>query len=176
MGILMSSIFSYLRITSTIQQKIVGAERQILSRAQLQNRLDQIFSQLVPKEENQTNFYLDNRGTLHFCFDNVIDFDKTFSGLLNGKLYIDRQQLILEISPLCEEKNAPLRREVLFTPLEKFSIEFYENFREKPENVWPKENNAFPAAIKLIVETTAEPIVFAFFTMDHQFEGIKFKE
>lgn len=159
----------------------------VLKRGHLQARLQTILSSLDQGSFDRC-FYTEQSEkekswALMIQFDNGIDLDPSFSGLVFGKIYPDSEnQLCLETWPLVEEegKEKLIRHEILFPNAGRFEFEFLgpnrapesgkkEILRSIQPNLawrshWPKSLGSSPSIIRLSVHETGtvSPIRYAF--------------
>lgn len=176
-SILIGSLLTYIRHSAALNHKIQKAEREVLSRAKLQNRLIQIFSNLTSQGDSGSNFYTaqeEDLLKLCFYFYNGIDPEKAFSGTVKGELFLEKGRLILERTAI-QEKNPPKRREVLFHNVNSWHLEFFEDFSPLPKKEWQNDNTKLPAVFKMVLSCKEGEFVFPFFLLDQEFEGLTYE-
>lgn len=151
------------------ETKLDAARQKIDARAQVQTRLQSLFTSITPGE------FFTKKDELFVLFDNEIDPDPAFSGPICGKIHLDdKQNLTLSTwSPANEEA---WRKEILLTNVDRFEFEFMgkksaEKEKMRPINAqyawrtrWAKTDLAIPSVIRLLVweKKQDDPIKFAF--------------
>lgn len=81
--------------------------------------MERIFSRL--EKEKGSPFSSEKKGELFFTFDNGIDPDPNFSGLVNAVVKIKKGKLLLQIFP--QKKREKMREEKFFEELTHFQVE-----------------------------------------------------
>lgn len=178
MGTMISLLFSFMVQSLRVEKKIEKARLAILERQNLHIRLQDLltslspqgnqpalYSQKFPKEENES---------LVAFFDNGIDPDPLFSGIVTGRIYIDEDHnLTLVYWPLEGEKRRLWRKEILFTNVSKISMQYLgeshiSNVQDllKPkatwDTTWPKNKAELPSIIRMTLKQNNTTLQFAF--------------
>ena len=183
MAILLSFLFTSMARSAQFETKIQSARTALLERGRLQIRLQDVFLSL---EQKNASFYTkkfpkESCSSLILRFDNGIDPDPLFSGLVLGRIFLDSEKnLCLASWPLkSDEIKRPWRKEILMSHVEGFDVAFLCRNETtpspetasivKPEKqyVWKsdlsKEKNEMPLIIRLLVSQQGSPLSFAFF-------------
>ncbi|OGN63743.1 MAG: hypothetical protein A3E80_01635 [Chlamydiae bacterium RIFCSPHIGHO2_12_FULL_49_9] len=183
-ALLLTMLFSFLVDSAKIKAKLDPVRSEILSREQLQTRLQGLFSSLGKEGGSfYTRIFPDEAGkSLLAIFDNGVDPDPLFSGSTLGKIYLDKESnLSLALWPEEKGENLPWRKEILLTNVSHFEFEFLakkspasapmaKKEKTKPINPnlewrtdWPKSLSGIPAMIRLRVDRKKDPsLLFAF--------------
>jgi len=125
LGVLFTSLYE----TSILSTRLEKAQRVVLRRAELQQRLDAIFSNLVFSNEVTSLFLSKNEwgeSELHMQFRCGIDPDPAFSHQVNGVLALQKQGLCLQVigNPLPQMLPLQAREEVIRAGVTKIKYEF----------------------------------------------------
>lgn len=179
MTILLTSLFSFLIQNLRIEQNLEKTRELILERQNLQIRVQDLltslncsnsqlalYTQLFPDEKTESLIVL---------FDNGIDPDPAFSGILLGRIYLDKgQNLCLATWPIDSKTSRPWRNEILLSQVLDLSFQFLGERQNadpkiKPVTVrtgwhpnWPKERNDLPSLLRLTVIQKDASLQFAF--------------
>lgn len=178
MATMISLLFSFMVQSLRVEKKMEKARFAILERQNLHIRLQDLltslspgnglpalYSQKFPKEENES---------LVVFFDNGIDPDPLYSGIVRGRIYIDEtHNLCLVYWPLEEEKRRLWRKEILLSNVSKISLQFLGTGEisdmpghPKPKAVWdlfwPKEKTELPSLIRITLKQKETTLQFAF--------------
>ena len=118
----------------------------IMQKAHIQQRLGQIFANV--KDEKKRSIYTDEKNVLHFYFDNGIDPDPAFCGMISGNLKLIDDNLFLTF----EEKNRK-RSELVCCGIKVLGYEFltHDGFIVKTTNAWSKAETKNPLFFKLLL-------------------------
>jgi hypothetical protein len=122
-----------------------------LERQHLQVRLSDVFL-------TAPSLYTEKEG-LVVVFDQGVDPDPRFSGLLTGKLYLEKGNLVLKYFPQEKMKKRPWRKEKLLSNVDKVSLTFWK------EDSWKQEWNQkehLPGMIRMEVCMKEETLCYAF--------------
>lgn len=182
-AVLLTFLFSFFVQNAKIESKLETARTCISNRGYLQTRLQTIFTSL-DQGSLQSCFYTktDKTFSLMLQFDQGIDPDPQFSGILLGQLFLDEEKnLRFTTRPLDIENQTAWRSEILFPKIKDFEFEFLgpntppeSGSREtikliNPNLVWrsewPKKIGSIPSMIRLTLyeKDFKEPIRYAFF-------------
>lgn len=167
----------------TSQRKVKIAKQELLSQIDLQVRLRQLFSEMVfPKEHS---FYLEPKTeTLNFLFKAQPGPDPLFNGLLQGSLFVDKNNaLILKSQSLPENPDQkPFRLEKLASNIDKIKFRFYQR-KSSPHNPqklccltvdqWTEKEP--PEAMQIIIEKK-QPETLIFFLDPNKSSILLFEE
>ena len=134
LAIIILFLLSSFRSSIVLSLKVEKARHLIFSRYHIHERLSQIFFKVECcvnplLELGEGAFYTEESSippsSLYFAFNNGIDPEEEFTGMVYGKLFIENHSLFLEIWPM-KEKNSPKRRcEELFIKARDLSFIFY---------------------------------------------------
>ena len=180
-GVLITLLFSFFVESARLEKKLDAARFTITKRAELQTRLDTVFTTLDSQASTPclSTQKIDKEHLLNvnLIFDNGIDPDPEYSGSVEGHIYLDSENnLCLTIKPF-DEKSSNSRTEVLLGNVVDFDFEFLgpkgnKKDKEKPvtpELSWKKEweglQGRIPSMIRLQVrkKNEKEPLQFAVF-------------
>lgn len=143
-GAIIGILFSSYREFSIAKTALRKEKELILNRQKLQLRLGQIFSHLQTlKMENSTCL---------LSYDNGIDPDLEFRGILEAMLYIDKGRLALVTWP---EKDVG-RKEILLESASSFSFDFF----DAKKGTWTSQ---FPEQKPLMMQITIDKTKYPFF-------------
>lgn len=174
--IIVGSLLMYLRRTIFLQTKLQTAEREILSRAHIQQQLHYVFSHL---EYGKDAEFFTREGTqgleLHFSFDNKIDIDHSFSGKVKGVIRVQDRQLIIEIKPILSDTL--IREWVIAKNIDALAwrfISFDTTLNAIPLRLWPQCENSYPDIFSLVIEIRGITHIFPIFLFKN-FSGIPYE-
>lgn len=138
-AILLSFLFSSFRHMAKLGAKVQKGREAVHSRSIVQLRLGQLFENLNA-DEKKSSFYTDKHPdsfseALYFTFDNGIDRDPQFCGLIKAALYLNpKKELCLTL--LSEKKE---RKEVLFKRAGMLSFEFFNSEKKEWQSSWSED-------------------------------------
>jgi hypothetical protein len=107
-----------------------------------------------------------NKKHLYFQFENGIDPDPSFSGIIQGEIYSlpEKKQMFLRLRPLDKKKEKEFREEILATSIDSFEIVYFSKKESHWISSWKKEG--LPPMIKLsFTKGDKEKVSFCFFTL-----------
>lgn len=184
-AILLTFLFSFFVQNAKIEKKLDIARMCTITRGNLQTRLQTVFT-AIDRGSGEACFYTklfekEKHSSLLVLFDNGIDPDPAFSGVIQGRIYLDSEKNLNLITwPKISGKNRPWRNEVLLSKVNDFEFEFLGTNsapehavkeKRRPINAnlawrshWPKSIDKVPSVIRLIIyeEGGKEPIRYAF--------------
>jgi type II secretory pathway pseudopilin PulG len=165
-SLILGMLFTSLHETSLASSRLEKAEKEILGRAEFQQRLDAIFGNLIYPNEG-TPLYLiqkkNENGKLCFQFRPGIDPDPCFSDQVTGVLELKNEGLSLRVTgdQLSEEDSPKEREEIIKRGVTKVTYEFLSG--GEVFNIWEEKETAPPDYLKLILfygENKKEEYVF----------------
>jgi len=175
-AILLTYIFSFFSEITHIEKNMRIASEKVLSKNSLKIKLDTIFSKIVDKNApKEPSFYtLKNGNELYFVYDNGIDPSPSFSSMVFARLYLEKNNLILETHPIdffTKKKNKPriYREEILAKNITSLSFIFLEKTVPKTiqENSFASstswEKDHLPSSLKITLTIEKSPCSFIFF-------------
>ncbi len=192
--IILTILFQYFTQVVIIDNKLEKAKSHVFARQHMQVRLHNLFSHLIPsdfisKDITSSSFYTfiedgNNTLKLRIFFDNGIDPDPAFSGIIQGDIFLEDSQLILKSFPI-DKKSSAHRKEVLLSNVSSYIPLFYgEKYHDKFNkkngelnyfSIWQKNNPNIPYIIQFEVEvfykkisTSSEKFIFTFFPASEQ--------
>lgn len=151
MATLISILFSFMVQSMKVEKKMETARKAILERQNLQIRFQDLLTTLAPSVEAPPlytqKFPAQEKESLIAVFDNGIDPDPLFSGMVMGRIYVDENHdLCLAYWPYqAEEVSRPWRKEVLLSNVSDFSLSFLRpnstlgKIQAIWEPTWPKK-------------------------------------
>lgn len=180
-AVIVGSLLMYLRRIIFLQAKLQIVEREVLSRAHIQQQLHYLFSHLEYGKDAEFFTMLGQNGPeLHFSFDNKIDIDRSFSGRVNGIIRSRDGQLVVEIRPLITDPTTDqgVRECVIAGKVDSVAWRFL-SFDETSNNqtsseLWPRNKNSYPDIFSLILESRGTVHTFPVFLFK-DFSGISYK-
>ena len=151
----------------------------IIERQSLQTRLQDLFTSLTRPSTGSSlytqSFPKEELESLVAYFDNGVDPDPAFSGVLLGRIFLDgKKNLCLASWPIDSEKNRTWRKEVLLSKVTDFSLEFLGEKREADPKIrsvtaqvgwhprWLKGRKDLPSMVRLNVKQGETALQFAF--------------
>jgi prepilin-type N-terminal cleavage/methylation domain-containing protein len=164
-SILLTTLFSFYKQLFFSRAEIQKSKELILDRILMQERLSQIFAKVVPEieEEKGLIFYTSEKPStlsdaLCFVYDNGIDPNPSFCGLLKGTLYLSKEKnLTLQ--------TWPGREEILLDSVEALQFSFFDLEKKQWKQEWLGEKEGLPAMIKLTLKNKQKE-EFVFFLPD----------
>ncbi|MEI6242663.1 MAG: DUF1494 domain-containing protein [Chlamydiota bacterium] len=159
------SLFHFFTHIHVIKKNVEDAKEIVFERAHIQQRLTHIFSHLCPPVPLEIAFH-GNAKHLYFLFDNGIDPDPSFSGIVQGELFLNAEEktIHLRFKPFPEKKKSPSREEILGTSIQNFALSFFRKEKNKWDISW--KEYSLPPMIKLsVTKSNVEEVSFCFFTL-----------
>ncbi len=159
LGVLFSALYSQ----TVLKGRLEKSEQVVMARAELQQRLDQIFSTLDGR------FYIEGESPiLYIAYQNGVDPDPALSGRVEATIELEKDALILKVPP---------RKEVLRRGVSAVSYHFLTpaKVEMKEVAVWDKKTNYLPHYVKLTVTVDGEEESYAFW-VKQEIEAIPIKE
>ena len=169
-AILITLMLRFFTEAHLIEHKLDIANAKVIERAHLYTRLTQIFPGVptAASELKKVGLYTtkvkgEKADSLVFFYDNGIDPDPKFSGIVLGRLSLIDQELSLLTWPLNEKKH--FRKEILMNKVQDLSYQFFTSSEEGFfwTKKWLKESSSLPPMIKISLMQDEEPLDFAFF-------------
>ncbi|MBU6383194.1 MAG: hypothetical protein KGQ49_05960 [Verrucomicrobia bacterium] len=180
-AILLTFLFSFFVQSARIEKKWDDMRMCIANRSHLQVRLQTLFTSMDTATFYTKTFEKEASPSLIFSFDQGIDPDPAFSGLVLGRIYLDsKYNLCLATWPASEETTGPWRNEVLQKGVKSFEFEFLGMIGPSEQGVkekitpltpqlawrshWPKSTHHLPTLIRLRLQQEGfkDPIQYAF--------------
>lgn len=156
--------------SAVFETKIDSARNTLLERGYLQSRLQDLFFSVQRDRLHPiyTQHFPDEKKTsLIAVFDNGIDPDPIFSGVVLGRIFLDEQRnLSLIIWPLeGNEKKHPWRKEILLSHIDDFRFELLDPSGTELvwSDEWPKNRQGIPSMVRLFISQNGLSLPFAFF-------------
>lgn len=150
-SLLLGVVFTSLYEMSLARSRLAKAEKEILSRAEFQQRLNTIFTNLVPPETQGYFFCLtqnaQGEGELCVRFRCGIDPDSSFSDQVLGILETKEQGLILRVIGNTKDHSFTEREEILRRGVTKVKYEFLR--QGDFSTIWDKKRTHPPNYLKL---------------------------
>lgn len=175
MGILISLLFSFMTQSLRVEKKMERARATVLERQNIQMRLQDVFTSLSIQKDSAIYTQLfprEEKLSLVVTFDNGIDPDPAFSGIVLGRIYLDNEKnLCLAIWPLDPTKNRPWRKEILASKVLDFSFQFQTENKGKGAGTqmqalwcvdWDQTQKNIPSMIRLTLKQDQSTLLFAF--------------
>lgn len=154
-ALLLTCLFRFFVESAHMEQKLEALRSAVEERAQIQTRVRTILSRSESLEVKAVG--QESSKSLLFTFDNGIDPEAAFSGVVEGRLYLEDKALYLALWPL--EKSAKWRKEKLLTDVRSFQFSFLEKSLQWVTEWSGKEPSAL---VRLDIEKEKETLHFAF--------------
>ena len=156
-----------------VMVKLEEVRTTVFQRQYLQTRLSDIFLSIA--KERPDSFYTkrfpkEKIESLVFFFDNGIDPDPHFSGVILGRLFVDeKNNLSLATWPLekeIESEPLPWRKEILYPAVETIEPSFFGKTQKEKfswETHWQKGEVTPPLMVRIELKTKEQKTSFAWF-------------
>lgn len=177
-ALVLGMLFSSLYETSLMSSRLKSAEQDILSRAQMQQRLDSVLASLAPSEERKTSLFLieeeDKPPVLQWVYLSGIDPDPHFSGEVTAFLVLENNHLILRVkgNTFSPKENISDRVEILKSNVKQIDYEFLS--KGEVFSTWEKIQAAPPDYLKLTLTLDANQKESYVFWINKKPEGVLF--
>lgn len=147
-ALVMGLIFSSLYQETVLKKKLAVGEKEIMVRAFVQQRLDHLLANIAAQEK-KNSLYLTPDNVLHIHFDNGIEPDAAFCGIVEGELSLKKENLILKIKGKDEE-----RYEILKESVSQLSYEFLTHDQKKVTTTptWDEKSGTLPCYLKMSID------------------------
>jgi hypothetical protein len=157
LSLILGMIFSTLHQETVLQHRIHKMQQETLSKMDLQQRLDKIFSNISPPDpiSNHRSMYSsDSHESLFVFFDNGIDPDPIFSGIVQGLINLDKTNLVLHYYV----DDEPARTMILKENVQSLAFEFMMQTSDGISTLatWDKKINFSPLYVKMILNKEEE--------------------
>jgi type II secretory pathway component PulJ len=170
LSLILVFLFSTFRSCILLSSQVDHVRHLIFSRHHLHERLSQLFLKVEScvnplLEIGEQAFYTPETSadslpsSLYFAFDNGVDPEIEFCGIVYGHLFVEQGHLILEVSPLKEKKSSKRRKECLFKNVSSSGLTFYKrpNALEISKNLelykeWPLKHSDVPYYVTLSLQ------------------------
>lgn len=172
MATLVSVLFSFMVQSMSVEEKIERARKCILERQSLQIRFQDLLTTLAPHSGGPPLYTIPFSSkepmSLIATFDNGIDPDPSFSGIVTARIYVDENKnLCLVYWPLdYAQGNRSWRKEILLSNVTDFSFNFLKLDPKKNsviwDSSWAKSNLQPPSLIRMSCKQNDEILQFAF--------------
>lgn len=153
LSMILAFLFNSLRTSALLNEKCDRLRQIFFTRYHIQERLSQIFSNIEPclaplLEKGESAFYTSDQPclSLYFTFNHGIDPEEAFTGYVQGHLFLDKNALILELTPTDPRYPTQKRREVLLTGAQSLSFLFY----QRPALIQRTKNTSSKDAFELL--------------------------
>jgi hypothetical protein len=176
-ALLLTVLFSFLTQSAKLDVQLEKIRFSTLERGYCQNRLQDIFVTATPGSFYTKQVQKESNPSLFITFDNGIDPDPLFSGLVRARIYIDSDNnFCLSLKPIDSDEESAWRKEILLSNIHNFEFRFLratgaKNSKERvfPINAsycwatsWDKSRKDVPSLIRLSVQNETDQIQFAF--------------
>jgi hypothetical protein len=157
LSLILGLIFSTLYQETILQRRIHKIQQETMSKMDLQQRLDKIFSNISPTDpilNHRSMYSSDNQESLFVFFDNGIDPDPAFSGIVQGLISLDETKLLLHY--YIDDK--PARTMILKENIQSLAFEFMMQTSDGISTLatWDKKINFSPLYVKMILNKEEE--------------------
>ncbi|MEI8300396.1 MAG: type II secretion system protein [Chlamydiota bacterium] len=153
LSMILAFLFNSLKTSALLNTKCDTLQRFFFTRHHIQERLSQIFSNIEPclaplLEKGESAFYTCEEPclSLYFTFNHGIDPEESFTGTVQGRIFLEKNTLILELTPTDPHYLLQKRREILLTNVESLSFLFY----QRPSLVQRTKNTSSSGAFELL--------------------------
>jgi len=179
LSIILTFTFGFFAKLTRVEKQIEVTKNKIYANNNLHIRLNNIFANIITENfYNNSPFYSsfernDKNQTLNLIFDNGVDPNPYFSERVQAKIFINKDNIYLEITPRNDKINMN-RKEILFTNVNTIKYKFLaakdlEMQKYQIEKVnediywysaWPKNKKTLPLAMLIEINNNLK---FAFF-------------
>ena len=180
---LIAVLLQFFAASVRVDRKIDLARQRLYHYENLSIRLHSLLGGIVLRSElpdsPESSLYTlqEEKQSLTAIFDNGIDPDPIFSGPIRAKLFLDAQDLYLDLSPLEKMDPVPHRKELLFSGVTAIAFQFLAKKNSQdldPQAApignafewrtnWPKNRWDIPSLIRFTLTTKEGSKGFAFF-------------
>ncbi|MCB1116176.1 MAG: hypothetical protein KDK71_06870 [Chlamydiia bacterium] len=175
LSLVLGMIFSTLYQETVLNRRIEKLERETMSKIEIQQRLDKIFANVVPIDPTSKNrplYSSESRRSVFFYFDNGIDPDPTYSGIIKGSIGLDGTDFVLRLYE-DDKADKPSRLTKLRDNIKSIQFEF---LLSSPSGlatipIWDKAINFAPLYVKMILNQDEEYV----FWVNHEPEPFLLK-
>jgi hypothetical protein len=193
LSIIILFLFSTFRSSIVLSSKVEHVRHLIFSRYHIHERLSQMFfkidscinpllelgeSAFYTKETRETT----SPSSLYFTFDNGIDPEEEFSGMVCAHLFLENTTLFLEMWPMKEKNSSKRRCEELFKKIDSLSFIFY----KRPSllssskdielcKIWPIEYSDIPYCMTLFLKLQDETSIDYSFYLSSKIQPIHYE-
>jgi len=164
--------YSYSKIILT-EKKLAKAKNAVFQRQYLQMKVADMITNLAKGPDEKYFYKKQNNGQtkLTFYFDNHIDPNPDYSGVIKASLFVKDSKLFLKQTPLNNKKQE--RIQILLDQINLFDIICFDErttpkksaqdllYIEKTQ--WPKQMNHYPLAFQMQLLQDKQKFNFAFF-------------
>lgn len=157
--IILGMIFSSLYQETILNRRIQKMEREVMSKVEVQQRLDKIFANIRvidPTSKDRSIYSSGNQKSIFVFFDNGIDPDPSFSGIVKGSVGLDNETFVLKLY----QDNKPVRTSILREHVKKIAFEFMtpSSIGVSTIPIWDKTINFMPIYLKITLNSEEEYI------------------
>lgn len=157
--IILGMIFSSLYQETILNRRIQKMEREVMSKVEVQQRLDKIFANIRvidPTSKDRSIYSSGNQKSVFVFFDNGIDPDPSFSGIVKGSVGLDNETFVLKLY----QDNKPVRTSILREHVKKIAFEFMtpSSIGVSTIPIWDKTINFMPIYLKITLNSEEEYI------------------
>lgn len=175
LSLILGMIFSTLYQETVLNRRIEKLEREMMSKIETQQRLDKIFANVTPIDPTSKNrpvYSSESRRSVFVFFDNGIDPDPTYSGIVKGSIGLDGTDLVLRLYEN-DKAEKPSRVTKLRDNIKSIQFEF---ILSSPSGlatipIWDKAINFSPLYMKMVLNQNEEYV----FWVNHEPEAIALK-
>lgn len=164
-AVIMGALFMYFKQSALLNIKIQVAKQETLRRKNIHEHLMKIVSSIAPSEEVALPIYTKDLEGISgsvcvFSFDNGVDFDPRFNGVLQAALYLNsNHELVLSFYNQEDQE----RHLILYENLGYFRPSFFDMEKKKWFEHWPLSKTGVPGIVQFsIAEKKGDEIDFSF--------------
>ena len=171
LSIVLSVIFSSLCRETLLKKKLEQMEKEVMERVELQQTLDRLFANLsFPEDQGDKPPLYSMKGShpiLVLTFDNGVEPNPLFCGVLKGLLLVEKRALILKLHPGKDFE----RIQVLKNNIDSLLFEFltWEHIGVKTTMEWDRQASFSPSFVKM---TLNEKEAYVFWVNHNQEQAI----
>jgi hypothetical protein len=122
-------------------------KQKLLSEVTLNMRLKQTFSKINYLQKGFELYSDDSNNSIVFTFDNEVDPDPDFGGVVLGEILQEGNSIIMTITSLIDSEK--MRKETLMENVSDFSFSFFSSSQKKWIANWDEKETWLPVMIKL---------------------------
>lgn len=181
-ALLLGTLFTSLFETSMLSSRLEKGGKDILQRAEIQQRLDRIFSQIFwgSMQQSYPSLYTTKDDhehiTLHVQFQNEVDPDPCFSGVLWSEILVQNQNLlfILKGNPSSEEEEPLSRQEILKEGVRQVTYEFlsFQDSERPLPHTWEPDTPHILSYLKMTLHLENNQTTSYAFWVKHEPSGV----
>lgn len=168
---LVGSIFFFLSLNLknlvVTRAKVMPLKEHILRKNQMTLKLHRVFTEIcLDPTKSGGNFFtfqapLNPSPILIFHFDNSVDINPHFTGIVKGSLHLENDHLFLSLKSF---EGKEVEKLLLFSQVKALNFSFFDAKEKRWLSHWSKECTYFPLLIKISLSLDDKDEIFSFYT------------